>query len=129
MNARESRTPGHATELFRRMTPLFPKETLPERRIREAAASSRISAGDAIPMTAPWALSAGAAWPMVPQTIMNALMATAVYYRYAGDGDFPEETGAGGLLGAEGAVVANRSVSPSGSALAYRVRSKANCRI
>jgi exopolyphosphatase/guanosine-5'-triphosphate,3'-diphosphate pyrophosphatase len=38
----------------------------------------------------------------------RALMATAVYYRYAGDGDFPEETGVGGLLGAEGAVMAQQ---------------------
>ena len=36
----------------------------------------------------------------------RAVMATAVYYRYAGEDDFPEDTGIGGLLGAEGGVLA-----------------------
>ena len=35
-------------------------------------------------------------------------MATAVYYRYAGEDDFPEETGIAALLGPEGAVQALR---------------------
>jgi exopolyphosphatase/guanosine-5'-triphosphate,3'-diphosphate pyrophosphatase len=38
----------------------------------------------------------------------RALMAAATYYRYAGDEDFPEETGIGSLLGAEGFVTAQQ---------------------
>jgi exopolyphosphatase/guanosine-5'-triphosphate,3'-diphosphate pyrophosphatase len=38
----------------------------------------------------------------------RAIIATAVYYRYAGEDDFPEDTGIGGLLGAEGGVLALR---------------------
>ena len=33
-------------------------------------------------------------------------MATAVYYRYAGEDDFPEETGIASLLGSEGSALA-----------------------
>jgi exopolyphosphatase/guanosine-5'-triphosphate,3'-diphosphate pyrophosphatase len=92
------------------MTPLFPKETPAERRIREAAC-----------------LFSDIGWRRHPddramgtfvQVLRGAyggadhheraLMASSVYYRYAGDDDFPEETGVAGLLGPEGAVAAQQ---------------------
>jgi exopolyphosphatase/guanosine-5'-triphosphate,3'-diphosphate pyrophosphatase len=110
LNERESRTPAHADELFRWMTPLFPKEEANERRIREAAC-----------------LFSDIGWRRHPddramgtftQVLRGyyggadhherAVMATAVYYRYAGEDDFPEETGIAALLGPEGAVQALR---------------------
>ena len=110
LNERESRLSGHATELFHWMTPLFPKESPAERRIREAAC-----------------LFSDIGWRRHPddramgafvQVLRGAygganhheraLMASAAYYRYAGDDNFPEETGVAGLLGAEGAVVAQQ---------------------
>jgi exopolyphosphatase/guanosine-5'-triphosphate,3'-diphosphate pyrophosphatase len=110
MNERESRNPAHAPELFRWMSPLFPKETPAQRRIREAVC-----------------LFSDIGWRRHPddratgafnQVLRGAyggadhheraLMASAVYYRYVGDDEFPEETGVGGLLGAEGAVLAQQ---------------------
>ncbi|HXJ00096.1 MAG TPA: Ppx/GppA phosphatase family protein [Micropepsaceae bacterium] len=110
VNERESRLPGHAQELFRWMTPLFPKETPGERRIREAAC-----------------LFSDIGWRRHPDdramgTFLQvlrgayggadhherAMMASAVYYRYAGDNDFPEETGVAGLLGVEGSAAAQQ---------------------
>jgi len=106
--ARESRTPAHGEELFHWMTPLFPKETKAERRIREATC-----------------LFSDIGWRRHPddramgafaQVLRGAyggadhheraVMATAVYYRYTGEDDFPEDTNIGGLLGPEGAVQA-----------------------
>jgi exopolyphosphatase / guanosine-5'-triphosphate,3'-diphosphate pyrophosphatase len=110
LNERESRTAAHATELFHWMGPLFAKETSSERRIREAIAffsdiSWRRHPDD----------RASGAFTQVLRGAYGgadhherALMATALYYRYAGDDDFPEETGIGGLLGAEGAVRAQQ---------------------
>lgn len=85
IDERESRTPGHGAEMFRWMTPLFPKETEAERRIREVAC-----------------LFSDIGWRRHPddramggfvQVLRGAyggadhheraLMATAVYYRYA----------------------------------------------
>jgi exopolyphosphatase / guanosine-5'-triphosphate,3'-diphosphate pyrophosphatase len=105
LNVREARTPAHAAELFEWMTPLFPKETDAERRIREAAC-----------------LFSDIGWRRHPddramgsftQVLRGAyggadhheraVMASAVYYRYAGEDDFPEEAGVGALLGTEGA--------------------------
>jgi exopolyphosphatase/guanosine-5'-triphosphate,3'-diphosphate pyrophosphatase len=104
MNAREARTPGHAFELFGWMTPLFPKETQRERRIREAACQFADIGWRRHPddraMGAFTQVLRGAYGAADHHE--RALMATAVYYRYAGDGDFPEETGVGGLLGVEG---------------------------
>ncbi|HEY4265794.1 MAG TPA: Ppx/GppA family phosphatase [Micropepsaceae bacterium] len=110
LNERESRLPGHAPELFRWMTPLFPKEGAAERRIREAAC-----------------LFSDIGWRRHPddramgtfvQVLRGAyggadhheraLMASAAYYRYAGDDDFPEETRVASLLGADGAVKAQQ---------------------
>src|SRR5258705_1644475 len=104
MNARESRTPGHAAELFSWMAPLFPKETSRERRIREAACQFADIGWRRHPddraMGAFTQVLRGAYGAADHHE--RALMATAVYYRYAGDGDFPEETGVAGLLGPEG---------------------------
>ena len=90
------------------MSPLFPKESKAERRLRQAAC-----------------LFSDIGWRRHPddratgsftQVLRGAyggadhheraVMATAVYYRYAGEGDFPEDTGIGGLLGPEGSVLA-----------------------
>jgi exopolyphosphatase / guanosine-5'-triphosphate,3'-diphosphate pyrophosphatase len=110
LNERESRLAGHAMELFHWMSPLFPKETPAERRIREVVC-----------------LFSDIGWRRHPddramgafiQVLRGAYggadhhdraqMASAVYYRYAGDDDFPEETGVAGLLGAERAVIAQQ---------------------
>jgi exopolyphosphatase/guanosine-5'-triphosphate,3'-diphosphate pyrophosphatase len=110
MNEREARNPAHAPELFRWMSPLFPKETPSVRRIREAIC-----------------LFSDIGWRRHPddratgafnQVLRGAyggadhheraLMASAVYYRYVGDDEFPEETGVGGLLGLDGAVLAQQ---------------------
>jgi exopolyphosphatase/guanosine-5'-triphosphate,3'-diphosphate pyrophosphatase len=110
LNARESRTPAHAAELFRWMTPLFPKEEANERRIREATClfsdiGWRRHPDDRAMGTFTQVLrgSYGGA-----DHHERAVMATAVYYRYAGEDDFPEETGIAALLGPEGAVQALR---------------------
>jgi len=109
-NERESRIPGHAAELFRWMTPLFPKETAAERRIREAAClfcdiGWRHHPDDRA--TGAFSQVLRGAYGAADHH-ERALMATAVYYRYAGHDEFPEETGIGGLLGAEGAVLAQQ---------------------
>lgn len=108
--ARESRTPGHADELFEWMSPLFPKETPAERRIREAACLF----SDIGWRRHPDDRAMGAFHQVLRGAYggadhhERAVMATAVYYRYVGDDDFPEDAGVGGLLGAEGAVLALR---------------------
>jgi exopolyphosphatase/guanosine-5'-triphosphate,3'-diphosphate pyrophosphatase len=110
LNARESRNPALAPEMARWMAPLFAREDGAERRIREAAC-----------------LFSDIGWRRHPddramggfiQVLRGAygganhheraVMATAVYYRYAGEDDFPEDTGIGGLLGPEGGVFALR---------------------
>lgn len=110
LNVRESRTPAHAAELFRWMTPLFPKEEPHERRIREATClfsdiGWRRHPDDRAMGTFTQILrgSYGGA-----DHHERAVMATAVYYRYAGEDDFPEETGIAALLGPVGAVQALR---------------------
>jgi len=108
LNEREARFPAHADELYRWMSPLFPKETKAERRIRQGAC-----------------LFSDIGWRRHPddratgsftQVLRGAyggadhheraVMATATYYRYAGEADFPEDTGIAGLLGPEGSVLA-----------------------
>jgi len=110
LNQRESRVAGHAPELFAWMTALFPKETESQRRIREAAC-----------------LFSDIGWRRHPddramgafaQVLLGnyggadhherALMASAVYYRYAGDGDVPVATGVSRLLTAEGDLLAQQ---------------------
>jgi len=106
VNGRESRNRDFAPEMFRWMAPLFVKETAAERRIRQAAC-----------------LMSDIGWRRHPDDramgafdeALNlpyggadhherATMATAIYYRYAGDGDFPDDTTIGGLLGPERSV-------------------------
>jgi len=110
MNMRDSRTEAHAAEVFGWMTPLFPKETPAERRIREAACLFSDIGWRRHPDD-----RAMGAFAQVLRGAYGAAdhherasMAAAVYYRYAGGDDFPEETGIGGLLGPEGAVLAQR---------------------
>jgi exopolyphosphatase/guanosine-5'-triphosphate,3'-diphosphate pyrophosphatase len=104
VNAREARTPGHAAELFRWMTPLFPKEADAERRIREAACffsdiGWRRHPDDRATGTFTQVLRGAYGGADHHE---RAVMATAVYCRYAGEDDFPEEAGIAALLGAEG---------------------------
>jgi exopolyphosphatase/guanosine-5'-triphosphate,3'-diphosphate pyrophosphatase len=106
LNGRESRVPDFATELFKWMSPLFAKEGTDDRRVRQATC-----------------LMSDIGWRRHPDDratgafdeVLNlpyggadhherATIATAIYYRYAGDGDFPERTSIGGLLGPERSV-------------------------
>lgn len=110
MNARVSRLPAHGAELFTWMTPLFAKETPAERRVRRAFCLM----ADCGWRRHPDDRAAGAFQQILKGNYAGAdhnervLMATAIYYRYAGDEDFPEETRIGGLLGPERAVAALR---------------------
>ena len=109
-NARESRTAGHADELFEWMQPLFPKETQAESRIREAVCLF----SDVSWRRHPDDRAMGAFAQVLRGNYggadhhERALMASAIYHRYVGDEDFPKETGIAGLLGAEGAVTAQQ---------------------
>jgi exopolyphosphatase/guanosine-5'-triphosphate,3'-diphosphate pyrophosphatase len=109
-NARESRLPGHAPELFRWMDPLFPKESPSERRIREATClfsdiGWRRHPDDRAAGTFDQVLRGAYGGADHHE---RALMASAVYHRYAGEDDFPEKRGVAGLLGVEGAVRAQQ---------------------
>lgn len=110
MNARESRIVGHAGELFQWMSPLFPKETPAESRVREAICLF----SDIGWRRHPDDRAIGAFMQVLRGNYggadhhERALMASAIYYRYVGDEDFPEETGIANLLGAEGAVTAQQ---------------------
>jgi exopolyphosphatase/guanosine-5'-triphosphate,3'-diphosphate pyrophosphatase len=108
--ARESRSPGQGAELFAWMSPLFAKETERDRRMREAACLF----SDIGWRRHPDDRAMGAFHQVLRGAYggadhhERAVMATAVYYRYAGEDDFPDDTGVGGLLGAEGGVLALR---------------------
>src|SRR5580704_10767209 len=108
--ARESRSPGQGAELFEWMSPLFAKETERDRRMREAACLF----SDIGWRRHPDDRAMGAFHQVLRGAYggadhhERAVMATAVYYRYAGEDDFPDDTGVGGLLGAEGGVLALR---------------------
>jgi exopolyphosphatase/guanosine-5'-triphosphate,3'-diphosphate pyrophosphatase len=110
MNARESRIPGHAGELFEWMSPLFPKESPPERRIREAICLF----SDIGWRRHPDDRAIGAFTQVLRGNYggadhhERALMASAIYCRYAGDENFPRENGIAALLGPEGAVAAQQ---------------------
>ncbi|MGA9796015.1 MAG: Ppx/GppA family phosphatase [Rhizomicrobium sp.] len=102
-NARVSRTPQHAIELFKWMEPLFPGERAEARRIRQAIClfsdigwrrhpdDRAVGAFNQV-VTAPFAGAGHTA---------RALIATAVYHRYSGDEDFPREISAHDLLSNE----------------------------
>jgi exopolyphosphatase/guanosine-5'-triphosphate,3'-diphosphate pyrophosphatase len=102
-NARVSRTPEHANELFKWMEPLFPSERSEARRIRQAIClfsdigwrrhpdDRAVGAFNQV-VTAPFAGAGHTA---------RAQIATAIYHRYSGDEDFPREIGAHDLLSNE----------------------------
>ena len=104
-NARESRSPGHAEELFGWMGPLFPKESQAERRIRLAACLMY----DIGWRRHPDDRALGAFQQVLRGAYAGAdhheraVLASATYYRYAGDGDLPEKLGIDRLLGEDGA--------------------------
>jgi len=110
LNERESRIAGHAAELFDWMTALFPKEPAPERRIREAICL----VSDIGWRRHPDDRAAGAFAQVLHGAYggadhhERALMATSVYYRYAGDEELPHENGISALLGDEGAALAQK---------------------
>ena len=92
-NARASRSPGHAMEMFQWASPLFPDEDAHDRRLRQAAS-----------------LLSDLGWRRHPdhrtrgtyEDVLNmpfggadhrarAFIAAAVYHRYAGDEDMPDD--------------------------------------
>jgi exopolyphosphatase/guanosine-5'-triphosphate,3'-diphosphate pyrophosphatase len=104
VNLRESRSADFGPEMFRWMTPLFPKESASQRRVRQAIC-----------------LMSDIGWRRHPddraagafEEVLNlpyggadhherATMATAIYYRYAGDSEFPGKALIEGLLDDEG---------------------------
>jgi len=109
-SARENRSPGLAREMFEWMAPLFRGESPETRRIRLAACLL----GDIGWRRHPDDRAMGAFTQVLRAPYLGAdhreraVIATAVYYRYTGDDDFPEDTGVGGLLGPEGSVLAQR---------------------
>jgi exopolyphosphatase/guanosine-5'-triphosphate,3'-diphosphate pyrophosphatase len=109
-NVRESRYPGHAGDLFEWMTPLFPKETPAQSRIREAVCLF----SDISWRRHPDDRAIGAFMQVLRGNYggadhhERALMASAIYCRYAGDEGFPEQANVAALLGEEGAVAAQQ---------------------
>jgi exopolyphosphatase/guanosine-5'-triphosphate,3'-diphosphate pyrophosphatase len=110
LNARISRTPGHAAEVFHWMAPLFPSESKTELRVREAAClmsdigwrrhpDDRAAGAFAQVLSAPYA---GA------NHHERTSIATAVYYRYTGEDDFLDDLNVAKLLGEGGATQALR---------------------
>jgi exopolyphosphatase / guanosine-5'-triphosphate,3'-diphosphate pyrophosphatase len=110
LNARISRAPGHAEEVFNWMTPLFAGESKAAARVRRAAClmcdigwrrhpDDRATGAFAQILRGPYA---GA------DHHERGSIATAVYYRYAGEDDFPEDINVTGLLGDDGATYALR---------------------
>jgi exopolyphosphatase/guanosine-5'-triphosphate,3'-diphosphate pyrophosphatase len=134
-NARISRTPEHAIEMFNWLAPIFPEESVESRRIRRAVCLFSDTGWRRHPddralgtfkqvLTAPFAGADHRA---------RALIATAIFHRYAGDGDFPLDTQLGSLLGAEEGLQAVRlglvirlavalSASAAGELPKYRLR-------
>jgi exopolyphosphatase/guanosine-5'-triphosphate,3'-diphosphate pyrophosphatase len=109
-NARISRTPQHAQEMFSWLAPLFAEESEELRRLRLAVClfsdigwrrhpDDRALGTFNQVLTSPFA---GA------DHRTRALIATAIYYRYSGDEDFPQEAQLGSLLGPEEAATARR---------------------
>jgi exopolyphosphatase/guanosine-5'-triphosphate,3'-diphosphate pyrophosphatase len=109
-NARISRTPQHAHEVFGWLAPLFPDEPKELRRIRLAVClfsdigwrrhpDDRALGTFSQVLTSPFAGADHRA---------RALIASAVYYRYSGDEDFPQDAQLGSLLGPDEAATARR---------------------
>ncbi|HWA30781.1 MAG TPA: Ppx/GppA family phosphatase [Rhizomicrobium sp.] len=109
-NNRISRAPGHAEEMYEWMSPLFPGEKEPDRRIREAIClfsdigwrrhpdDRAVGAFNQV-VTAPFA---GATHRE------RALIATAIFHRYSGDEDFPRDIHAHDLLNEDDDRLARR---------------------
>jgi exopolyphosphatase/guanosine-5'-triphosphate,3'-diphosphate pyrophosphatase len=103
-NAREARAPGHGEELFEWMSPLFPKETPAESRVRLAACLM----SDIGWRRHPDDRAVGAFRQVLRGSYAGAdhrertLMASAIYYRYSGDASFTEKLAIDRLLGTEG---------------------------
>ena len=135
MNARESRGPLHAAEIFAWCAEIFPAETDELRRIRRATClfsdvnwrrhpdDRAFGAFNQI-LTAPFSGADHRA---------RALIATAVYHRYSGDEDFPRQLKQAGLLNEEDELYAKilgltlrlafaLSASASGELPHYRLR-------
>ena len=100
LNARLSRAPGHANEMFEWMAPLFTSETAEMRRLRRAIClfsdlawrrhpDDRALGGFGQVLTAPFAGADHRA---------RALIATAIFHRYSGDEDFPRDIANADLL-------------------------------
>jgi exopolyphosphatase/guanosine-5'-triphosphate,3'-diphosphate pyrophosphatase len=134
-NARISRTPAHAGELFEWLSPLFPTESDEASRIRRAVCLFSDAGWRRHPddralgtfnqvLTAPFA---GA------DHRSRALIATAIFHRYSGDEDYPRDVQLGGLLGPDESALAIRiglaarlafalSASATGELGYYRLR-------
>jgi len=109
-NARISRTPGHAEEIFEWAEPLFAGERPDERRVRLAAClfsdigwrrhpdDRALGAFNQV-LTAPFAGAGHRA---------RAVIAAAVFHRYSGDEDFPRDMALGDLLSEEDGQLARR---------------------
>jgi exopolyphosphatase/guanosine-5'-triphosphate,3'-diphosphate pyrophosphatase len=109
-NARISRTPQHANEMFNWIAPLFAEESAELKRARLAVClfsdigwrrhpDDRAFGTFNQVLTSPFA---GA------DHRTRAAIATAIYYRYSGDEDFPGNAQIGTLLGPEEVLVARR---------------------
>jgi exopolyphosphatase/guanosine-5'-triphosphate,3'-diphosphate pyrophosphatase len=134
-NARISRTPAHAGEMFEWLSPLFPDESDEENRLRRAVCLFSDTGWRRHPddralgtftqvLTAPFA---GADHPA------RALIATAIFHRYSGDEDYSRDAQLGGLLGPAESTLAIRiglaarlafslSASATGELGHYRLR-------
>jgi exopolyphosphatase / guanosine-5'-triphosphate,3'-diphosphate pyrophosphatase len=134
-NARISRTPQHGREMFDWLAPIFGDETEALKRIRCAVClfadtgwrrhpDDRALGTFSQVLTSPFA---GA------DHRSRAVIATAIYYRYSGDEDFPREAQLGSLLGPAEASTALRlglsmrlafalSASAPGELAHYRLR-------
>jgi exopolyphosphatase/guanosine-5'-triphosphate,3'-diphosphate pyrophosphatase len=109
-NARISRTPQHAHEMFDWLGAIYSDESKEQRRIRLAVClfsdigwrrhpdDRAIGTFNQV-LTSPFA---GA------DHRERALIATSIYYRYSGDEDFPQEAQLGTLFGPEAATTALR---------------------
>jgi exopolyphosphatase/guanosine-5'-triphosphate,3'-diphosphate pyrophosphatase len=110
LNLRASRAPGHTHEIFQWMSPLFSGESKAERRVREAACLM----SDIGWRRHPDDRAIGAFTRILRGAFAGAdhrervSIATAVFHRYTGEDDFPEDINVTGLLGEDGATMALR---------------------
>lgn len=134
-NARISRTPAHAGEMYEWLSPLFASESDEASRVRRAVCLFSDTGWRRHPddralgtfnqvLTAPFAGADHRA---------RALIATSIFHRYSGDEDHPRDVQLGGLLGPEESSLALRvglaarlafalSASATGELGHYRLR-------